>query len=826
MIAIVAGAVSCGVAAGLWAARRAVVGAGIEAALGWRGLTPVALQVEAVSLEGLVLRAVRIGDPAQLELRRVDVGWSWKGLRARRVDRIDVAGLRARASLDEPGVFEAVLEGGAGSPGDPSLVPFPLGALTLEDVTLELATSSGAFELTIAGSFVADPVGVLAGGMDWRLAHPWLAVSGEAELSGTLEEATLRIRGQPEFLAPPVPIHLSEPGRGARSAALIRATFVAGSKTPLRGEFALDGVDLAVREPPIALHGLALEAQLEAGAIHGTIEVARLEDSAETPTFPTLNASARFDGTTGQIGFAGFVRSGEDAIRVDLSGQAEPLVPSANVRFRLAPTQLGRAGTRVRALLPGLAESVQSWSGSVNAEGTALFEAGALALDGEVGFTGLGLVSPELGRLAALTGRLTFEGAASGVPGESRGPLPGIGRGELVISGARLEPQMGNLSIDGVVARARLDGDALTGSLGSARIADGSDPPLFAPLHATGSFTGTTRRLTFEAELADADRLLHFEIEGSAEPPQREASADFRLRPVQLDLVGTRLGRLLPLLAGRVESASGEIEVIGEAKLAEAATFSAAVALRDIDAHGPFGAVTALNGAIAVSGPDPLESPPSQLISMALVDLGLPLADGLVEFQLQPEFAVEVADAAWHWAGGRIRTAGRFDLAAESHEAVLQLEELDLAALTDELQLPGLTGTGMLRGQLPLVLSGESVIIREGMIESVGPGTLRYPREPGSEVGQPEGLALLRAALEDFRFDRLALRINGDARGEVNVGISLSGNNPNLQQGRTVQLEVTVDARLGDLLRSAQESYRIPELIEERLRRFGAEERP
>ena len=326
--------------------------------------------------------------------------------------------------------------------------------------------------------------------------------------------------------------------------------------------------------------------------------------------------------------------------------------------------------------------------------------------------------------------------------------------------------------------------------------------------------------------MIDADRLAQVDVEGSARPTEGEASARFRLRPLALEQVGARLGRLLPPLAGRVASASGVVEAIGEAQLRGAPTFSAEIALRDVGLSGPFGTVSGLNGGIAISGPDPLVSPPSQLVSMAQVDVGLPLVDGLVDFQLQPELVVELAEASWRWAGGTLRTGGRFDLRAESHEVLLQVEDLDLAALTDEIQLAGLSGTGTLRGRLPLVVSGEAVLIRDGRLESVGPGTLRYPRGPVTAGREPEGLGLLRAALEDFHFDRLALRIDGDARGEVAVGISLSGRNPNLQEGRPVELEVTVDANLGDLLRSARESYRIPELIEERLRDFEAREKP
>jgi hypothetical protein len=83
-------------------------------------------------------------------------------------------------------------------------------------------------------------------------------------------------------------------------------------------------------------------------------------------------------------------------------------------------------------------------------------------------------------------------------------------------------------------------------------------------------------------------------------------------------------------------------------------------------------------------------------------------------------------------------------------------------------------------------------------------------------------MGVLLTALEDFHYDRIELGLDGDLRGDMDVALHLRGSNPNLQGGRPVELNVNVDARLADLVSAGRASYRVPEIVEERLRDFSA----
>ena len=76
----------------------------------------------------------------------------------------------------------------------------------------------------------------------------------------------------------------------------------------------------------------------------------------------------------------------------------------------------------------------------------------------------------------------------------------------------------------------------------------------------------------------------------------------------------------------------------------------------------------------------------------------------------------------------------------------------------------------------------------------------------------------LLGALEDFRYETLVLGLDGDTRGDMTVTVALRGSNPNFQEGRPVEFNLNVEARLADLVRAGQLSTRVPEAVEERIR--------
>ena len=73
----------------------------------------------------------------------------------------------------------------------------------------------------------------------------------------------------------------------------------------------------------------------------------------------------------------------------------------------------------------------------------------------------------------------------------------------------------------------------------------------------------------------------------------------------------------------------------------------------------------------------------------------------------------------------------------------------------------------------------------------------------------------LLLALQNFRYERLRLTINGEAQGEVNVAVSLHGSNPEHRDAQPYEFNMNIDGQLGDMLRQSDAAYRIPTRIEQ-----------
>lgn len=246
------------------------------------------------------------------------------------------------------------------------------------------------------------------------------------------------------------------------------------------------------------------------------------------------------------------------------------------------------------------------------------------------------------------------------------------------------------------------------------------------------------------------------------------------------------------------------------------------LALAGIDLRTPWGRIAGISGTLRVDGPEPLSTPPGQLLAIRQIDVGLPLLDGLIEFQLTPEGVIDVRRATWHWAGGTLRAAGAWQPDATTNEATLHVEGLQLGTLLELTQLEGLTGSGLLDGFIPVFQDGERFRIEGGRLAATGPGRIRLVPDAalGAVARQGGDLAVVFDALEDFRFEELSIDLDGDTRGELHLRVHLKGNNPNFQAGRPVEFNLNLDAHLADLVRAGITAYDLPEVVQKRLESF------
>jgi len=274
---------------------------------------------------------------------------------------------------------------------------------------------------------------------------------------------------------------------------------------------------------------------------------------------------------------------------------------------------------------------------------------------------------------------------------------------------------------------------------------------------------------------------------------------------------------------------AGRIEVRGTvAREKGERVFDATVALRNASYTSDLVRISGANGVIALRGP-PLRTPKSQIVSLAKVDVGVPLTDGLVEFTLRRDGTIAIALATLHIADGELRAQDVvLDPDAKQTQVTLQARGLDLTELLAHVDLPGIEGTGQVEGQVPLTRKGSSLVVTGGVLHAAeSGGTIRYtPSEETRALGaaRPSDLGIALDAFSDFHYEILEAHLDGELQGEMKIGLHVRGVNPSFQDGRPVELNLNLEARLADLVRDAAGAYRVPDVIEQRLRAFSAGE--
>ncbi|WP_188259654.1 intermembrane phospholipid transport protein YdbH family protein [Azospirillum tabaci] len=244
------------------------------------------------------------------------------------------------------------------------------------------------------------------------------------------------------------------------------------------------------------------------------------------------------------------------------------------------------------------------------------------------------------------------------------------------------------------------------------------------------------------------------------------------------------------------------------------------------DLAGRFGPVSAsgINGVLSLPSLFPPVVAPGQTLAVKLLDVGLPLTDGSFRFGYGAKGRLSVERAEWHWAGGVLRADPfAIDPVAPRGTVTLRAEGVHLGPMLAMVAVDGLKASGTVSGSLPVRIEADSVHLDNGLLEADGPGTLRYDPEnpPGflkGEEGSPT--ALLMGALTDFRYDTLSATMEGQAGGELAVGIAIRGSNPAFYDGYPVALNLKVSGALDRILRQSLDTYRIPETVRDRMTEF------
>lgn len=702
-------------------------------------------------------------------------------------------------------------------------------------------------DLHLEGQTSLDPATVLddaiaSGRVD--LVAAGLALPGRGSLDGRGELAITLERRQLDAVLRDLTAELDEVAAAASAAAaLMPAPWRVALREPIgiRADFRGDEVRLegggriAITSagPEVVVAGSAA-LTMDAGGRIGELVL----PDGQIELRDLAWAGMRVDRAAIRLDGAGTPETWQGTVDVELAGAGEPwpgltlgaLTLRHDLEVRFADGRLTVAAREVGEVAAQVAwqKKVQSAiSIRLEAAETPLLTAGLETLDWQAA---LRASVPAL-EITATVGQEPLRATGVGrltVDLDGRGA--GLTAGRIGLDGGRLELPAYALDLSGIAGEVALAGSGLDldrpipVTIGS--IVHGGQPAWFAPLRLAAELRPAGDRIGFEGRLGRPGGDAEVRLSGEHDLARGAGRAEVDLPPLEFAAGRLQPGRLAPVLGEYLEDVSGRMAMDGTLRWTGAGQVDA-----DLDllleglafTSGP-ARFEQVNGIVTFDRVLPLATPPRQQLAVGLLDFGLPLTDGTLSFQLEPEPALAVEGLTWRFAGGRVRADPfRIGSAAAGFTTVLEAEGLDLGQLFALTRLDGLSGKGTIGGALPLEVNGSEAVVRGGELIAKKPGWLRYRPGAAPTALQAGGdnVGLLLEALENFRYESLRITLDGRTDAEMDIGLHITGANPELYDGYPIEFNLNLEGELANILRSGLASYQIPERIGKRMLQFG-----
>lgn len=202
---------------------------------------------------------------------------------------------------------------------------------------------------------------------------------------------------------------------------------------------------------------------------------------------------------------------------------------------------------------------------------------------------------------------------------------------------------------------------------------------------------------------------------------------------------------------------------------------------QNLDFAAAFGPVTGLSTEVNFTDLLGLETAPSQIARIAVVNPGIPAFDGKLDYRLLPDQRVQIEGGRWPFYGGELilePTIIDFDVEAQ-RLLTFQLVGLDAEKFLASYELENLRVTGVFDGTLPMVFDQDGGRIVGGtLVSRPGGGEVSYLGQLSyEEMGTFANFAF--EALRSIRFAEMQIGVNGNIGGEVVTEVRFRG----LQQG-------------------------------------------
>ncbi len=347
------------------------------------------------------------------------------------------------------------------------------------------------------------------------------------------------------------------------------------------------------------------------------------------------------------------------------------------------------------------------------------------------------------------------------------------------------------------------------------------EPVRLLPINVNARLAIIANKLSGTFDAANVNGLLNTrgEIKHNLGTGKGQLAAN--THSVVLSEQDTYLPRILASPLEPVDVTTGQFHVTSKATWdAEQSDVAAEVVLQDIGGFYQRNLFRGLNGVLRMNSDNESITITAQNIEIAAADAGIEISN--IRFGLAlKDSAIVATDFRAELLGGEVSQKEIvYDWTWPENQFVINLHDIQLGEV---LSLEsGITGSGSLGGQLPIIVTDSSIRVERGGVSAQAPGgVLKYDAgAPLTGSAANAGLQLTLDALKNFHYTVLTAQVEYAQSGDLALKVSLQGRNPDLEEQRPFLFNLNITENIPTLLKSLQLTQEISDDLDRRIKAF------
>jgi|GEM_PF-3848040 len=204
-------------------------------------------------------------------------------------------------------------------------------------------------------------------------------------------------------------------------------------------------------------------------------------------------------------------------------------------------------------------------------------------------------------------------------------------------------------------------------------------------------------------------------------------------------------------------------------------------------------------------------------VKLSMLDIGVPITD--IAFQLvydSNQQALGFSNITSHIFGGTVSSSDfTYRDTEEDNIAMLTLSDIHIEKIVTLAGYEDIQASGVIDGTLPLLIGSRGVSIDAGQLSAQAPGgVIRYlPASNGAVASDNPTMRVVNEALQYYQYDSMLAGVHYSKAGDLNLRIKMKGQNPELNKGQRINLNLNIEDNIPMLLKSLQSGRAIADVL-------------